>query len=310
MRGLDGDEVYAFLSTIADEYEALLNENKALRERLLELDDKVQEYRNMEKTLRDTLITAERVTVDAKDNAKREANLIIKQAELEAEKGIRNIAASAMKLRQEIVSLKRQRDGYLARLKSLVESHLKVLQSAERDFDDDDRVANSIARAVEPPAASPPPANVRDTRVPRSPATFTPDDAGGSSQSPTREQRAPAPRFKPGPDTPEDTLDSRALAGDQATATAVQTEIIALVMADERLVDDIAGEVADDVERFAENEVDDASTESVEMSGPIFPTAERTADGDGSTNTTDAKWSIERLKQAMLADRRPNDDKG
>ena len=65
MRGLDADEVYAFLATIADEYEAVINDNKALRERLLELDDKVQEYRNMEKTLRDTLLTAERVTVSA-----------------------------------------------------------------------------------------------------------------------------------------------------------------------------------------------------------------------------------------------------
>ena len=60
MRGLETDEVHAFLATVADEYEAVLNDNKALRERVLELDDKVQEYRNMEKTLRDTLLTAER----------------------------------------------------------------------------------------------------------------------------------------------------------------------------------------------------------------------------------------------------------
>src|SRR5678815_1385025 len=67
MRGLDPDEVYAFLATVADEYEAALNDNKALRERLLELDDKVQEYRTIERTLRDTLVTAERVTVESKD---------------------------------------------------------------------------------------------------------------------------------------------------------------------------------------------------------------------------------------------------
>ena len=64
MRGLDAEEVYAFLSTIGDEYEALLNDNKALRDRLLELDDKVQEYRTMEKTLRDTLLTASAVLDD------------------------------------------------------------------------------------------------------------------------------------------------------------------------------------------------------------------------------------------------------
>ncbi|MFQ5510387.1 MAG: DivIVA domain-containing protein [Candidatus Krumholzibacteriia bacterium] len=146
MRGLDSDEVYAFLSTIADEYEAVLNDNKALRERVLELDDKVQEYRNMEKTLRDTLLTAERVTVESKDNARREANLIRKEAELEAEKGVRHIKMTAERLRQEIQSLRQQRDTYLSRLRMMVESHLKFLESAERDFVEEDREAEKRAR--------------------------------------------------------------------------------------------------------------------------------------------------------------------
>jgi cell division initiation protein len=140
MRGLDADEVYAFLATVADEYEAAMNDNKALRERLLELDDKVQEYRNMEKTLRDTLLTAERVTVEAKDNARREAELIIKQAELDADKGVRDIKASATRLRQEIKALKNQRESYLARMKMLADSHLKFIETAGRDFDEDEQL--------------------------------------------------------------------------------------------------------------------------------------------------------------------------
>jgi len=139
MRGLDADEVHAFLSTVADEYESILNDNKALRERLLELDDKVQEYRNMEKTLRDTLLTAERVTVEAKDNARREADLIIKQAELEADRGVRNIKDNAMALRQEIQMLKRQREGYLSRMKMLVETHLNFVENATSDFEDEEK---------------------------------------------------------------------------------------------------------------------------------------------------------------------------
>ncbi|MCZ6767248.1 MAG: DivIVA domain-containing protein, partial [bacterium] len=134
MRGLEADEVHAFLATVADEYEAVLNDNKALRERLIELDDKVAEYRNMEKTLRDTLLTAERVTVEAKDNARREANLIVKEAQIEAEKSVRDIKQEAMNIRHEIQNLKRQRDSYLMRMKMLVESHLKFLETAETDF--------------------------------------------------------------------------------------------------------------------------------------------------------------------------------
>jgi cell division initiation protein len=149
MRGLDADEVHAFLATVADEYEAVINDNKALRERLLELDDKVQEYRNMEKTLRDTLLTAERVTVEAKENARREAELIVKEAQIEAEKAGRDVRAAAMKLRQEIQTLKQQKEGYLSRLRVLIESHMKFVEAAEKDFGEEERRIEAEQREFE-----------------------------------------------------------------------------------------------------------------------------------------------------------------
>jgi cell division initiation protein len=141
MRGLDSEEVYAFLTTVAEEYEAALSDNKALRERVLELDDKVQEYRTMERTLRDTLLTAERVTADAKENARREANLIIKEAQIEAEKVLRDIKNQAMKLRQEVQELHRERENYLTRMKMLAESYLKFIEGEEHDYDKSNRFA-------------------------------------------------------------------------------------------------------------------------------------------------------------------------
>jgi cell division initiation protein len=151
MRGLDAEEVYAFLSTIGDEYEAILNDNKALRERLLELDDKVQEYRTMEKTLRDTLLTAERVTVEAKDNARREANLIIKEAQIEAEKALRDIKNEAMKLRQEVSQLRSQRESYLGRMKVIAESLLKFIEGVDEDFrSEDEAFVDQLPEEEEP----------------------------------------------------------------------------------------------------------------------------------------------------------------
>jgi len=49
VRGFDCEEVRAFLTTVADEYEAVLIDNKQLRERILEQDQKIVEYRDMEK---------------------------------------------------------------------------------------------------------------------------------------------------------------------------------------------------------------------------------------------------------------------
>ncbi|MBI4721331.1 MAG: DivIVA domain-containing protein [Chitinivibrionia bacterium] len=162
MRGLDAEEVYAFLTTVADEYEAVLNDSKALKERLLELDDKVQEYRNMEKTLCNTLMTAERVNAESKENARREAGLIIKEAHIEAEKVLRNIRSDQMTLRNAVRELKRQEENYLTRMKLLAEAHLKFIESAERDLMDEEQAIDSPASGAENPV--PPDASPRDAQ--------------------------------------------------------------------------------------------------------------------------------------------------
>ena len=177
MRGLDPDEVYAFLATVADEYEAALNDNKALRERLLELDDKVQEYRTIERTLRDTLVTAERVTVEAKDNARREATLIIKEAQLQAEKSLRDISSEAVRLRQEIHRLRSQRDAYVAKMRVVAESHVKFIESAERDFQHE----NDVPDVAPAPAAAPKPPV--DERAPQKSTNLFEALASGSAGS-------------------------------------------------------------------------------------------------------------------------------
>lgn len=217
MRGLDPDEVYAFLATVADEYEAALNDNKALRERLLELDDKVQEYRTIERTLRDTLVTAERVTVESKDNARREASLIVKEAQLQAERSLRDISSEAVRLRQEIQRLRSQRDAYVAKMRVVAESHVKFLDSAERDFRSDEDLPQEPAPAAAPRQAEPAPskANLFDTLAGNAQASETlpgisdildrlsqgQRETLASSPQP-RETLAPAPRRDPIPAPP------------------------------------------------------------------------------------------------------------
>jgi len=187
MRGLDADEVYAFLATVADEYEAVLNDNKALRERLLELDDKVQEYRSIERTLRDTLLTAERVTVESKDNARREANLIVKEAQLQAEQALREITSEAARLRQEVQRLRSQRDSYLAKMKVVAESHVRFIETAEQDYRAEDDSVPDVAPARKAPSPPPPvkkPATLFEPKpapIPSPPSPASRDESVDSS---------------------------------------------------------------------------------------------------------------------------------
>jgi cell division initiation protein len=140
VRGLDPDEVYAFLATAADEFEAALTDSKQLRERVLDLEEKVVEYRNMERTLRDTLLTAERVMSDARQNAQREADLILRDARLKADQQTGSIAQRIEDLRAQLRELRGHRDAYLARLRGLSEAQLGLIQSYQKDFAREDSV--------------------------------------------------------------------------------------------------------------------------------------------------------------------------
>ncbi|MBN1163879.1 MAG: DivIVA domain-containing protein [Candidatus Krumholzibacteriota bacterium] len=149
MRGLDTDEVYAFLSTVADEYEAVLSDNKKLREHIVELEDRLKEFKSMETNLRNTLLTAERITSEAKENARREAGLIVREAEIEAEKAAETIRAHTQQLRREILELKKQKDNYITRLRTLLDSHRGMIDGFEDDFAAVDREIEEIGKKVD-----------------------------------------------------------------------------------------------------------------------------------------------------------------
>jgi cell division initiation protein len=152
MRGLDPEEVYAFLATVADEYETVLTDNRQLRDRVLELDEKVTEYRNMEKTLRDTLLTAERVMAEARENARKEAELILRDARGRAQQHFQDSSAQAESLKQQLRELRSQRDAFLARLRGLAEAQIGLVDSFARDFQEDDRARSNPMKTVTPQA--------------------------------------------------------------------------------------------------------------------------------------------------------------
>ncbi|MFO7915637.1 MAG: DivIVA domain-containing protein [Candidatus Krumholzibacteriales bacterium] len=134
MRGLDTDEVYAFLNTVAQEYENILNDNKQLREHIVDLRERLKEFKNMENNLRDTLLTAEKLTAEARENARHEAALIIKEAEIEAEKASQRVRAEAERLRNEVLELRKQKENYIVRFKTLIDTHRQMILNSESDF--------------------------------------------------------------------------------------------------------------------------------------------------------------------------------
>ncbi|MBI4726791.1 DivIVA domain-containing protein [candidate division TA06 bacterium] len=133
MGGLDPAEVLAFLEMVAGEVEELIRENTSLAERLEGLETKVDDYRRMEKTLQDTLLSAQKTSEDLRKNAEQRGDLMIKEAQFKADQIIGEARARLMDLQRQIADLKNMRSGYLAKFRSLLDSHLEMLQYQEMD---------------------------------------------------------------------------------------------------------------------------------------------------------------------------------
>lgn len=153
MRGLDADEVRAFLTTLADEYEAVLVDNKQLRERVLEQDEKLAEYRNLEKTLRDTLMTAERVTQEARETARKEGEVLLQEARQKVEQTLAEGRARLDELRREALAVHREKEAYLGRFRSLAEAQIQFVEQHRTDFQELD--GRLLERADALPPAGP-----------------------------------------------------------------------------------------------------------------------------------------------------------
>jgi cell division initiation protein len=127
-RGFDVDEVYSFLELVREEMEELMRENASLKEQLSRTDSQLQEYNNMSVTLRETLVTTQQIVEDYKTNSKKEAELIIREAESKADDIIKAAQVKAVKIHEDIVELKGIRRHFKEEVKRLIESHVKMIE--------------------------------------------------------------------------------------------------------------------------------------------------------------------------------------
>lgn len=178
MGGLDPGEVQAFLEMVAAELEELVRENTSLAERMQGLDGKIEDYRRMEKTLQDTLMSAQKTSDELRENAEKRAELLLREAQFKADQIIGEARARLMDLQRQIADLKNLRSAYLAKFRSLLESHMDMLQFQE--MDSGIRIQTNIFSAT------------RKNEAPRF------DSAQAASERPSRPEPEQASMFDPG----------------------------------------------------------------------------------------------------------------
>jgi len=126
-RGFDVQEVDTFLEDVAEDYEALIKENALLKEQLQALEDRTRGLEDRERVLQETLITTQRLTEEMKEGARREAGLIVREAEIRGEKTLEAFRGEEATLRTEINHLKRQRRQLAEGLRSTIEMYQRLI---------------------------------------------------------------------------------------------------------------------------------------------------------------------------------------
>ncbi len=128
LRGYDKDEVQAFLDKLADEFESLQKENDSLKKELEESTVKLVEFRRIEKNLQDTLLKAQESSTKSIESTKKQANLMIKEAEIKASQILEKARENANDIRNAVINLREERDLIIANLKSIINSQSHLLE--------------------------------------------------------------------------------------------------------------------------------------------------------------------------------------
>ena len=133
IRGYDPVEVDTFLETVGKEYEKILEQNSKYSKKIIELETELKKYKEVESTLKQTLMNVQQTSDKSLENIKKEADLIRKDSELKANRMIEAAKRETQKLKEELITLQTQKQSLIARLRHILSSHLELLEVLEID---------------------------------------------------------------------------------------------------------------------------------------------------------------------------------
>ena len=135
-KGVDEIEVTSFLEDVRETLDELLKENQRLRDVIKRRDAEIMELKGEESSIKDTLVLARRLTEDLERKSRRESDLIIGEARLEAQRILMEAADERRDLQGDLTSLRSMKYKMMADMQSILDMHnllLKDMQSSSSD---------------------------------------------------------------------------------------------------------------------------------------------------------------------------------
>jgi cell division initiation protein len=127
-RGFDPREVEVFLESVVADLEEVVRENAALRREIEKLSREVESYRGRERTIQETLTTAQSVVDELRRTAVKESEVMVSTAELRAEQILRRSEEQRAGIDREICDLRQLRARVEADLTRTLESYLSLVR--------------------------------------------------------------------------------------------------------------------------------------------------------------------------------------
>lgn len=150
IRGYREQEVDEFLDQVVREMDTLLKENAALKEQAQSMSAKLEQYRRLEETLQNTLVVAQEAAEKLKSNARKEAELILREAEQGAGDLLRDGEKRADALRRRHDELRKEIVTFRARVRGMIVSQLYILDAPWESTEKEKGLPG--AQESEPPA--------------------------------------------------------------------------------------------------------------------------------------------------------------
>jgi cell division initiation protein len=130
-RGFERTEVEAFLDVVREEMEGLVREVTELREFRDTYDERMRDYRDREDTLKSTMITTHKLAEDIRENARKEAQLMVKDAEIKYQQTLERAREERLRLESELIELRRQKHHFLQDMRKMLQMHQEMVSFEE-----------------------------------------------------------------------------------------------------------------------------------------------------------------------------------
>lgn len=134
LRGYNSDEVDEFLDEVVDSFEELFKENANLKEKLNNLNEKIEHYSKIENTIQNTLLLAQNAAEQARNSAKKESELMIKNANETSQKILDKAHNDVILVNDEYEKVKQEFIKFRAKYRNFMNAQLETFDDLEKDF--------------------------------------------------------------------------------------------------------------------------------------------------------------------------------